>query len=365
MKKLLLTIICIGVVVVFSSSEEKKREFFALRTQSNGIESSTQSQKRQSAEEETIKVAPATSPLQKLTDKFRGKEQSTELIPAKEEIETYLENHPEQISSLPQILLNEDLGKRSELALIHTLENNPHLQAESVLTHIADSEDFELHQRFQAITSLGGRVNLSKTARDRLWKNYRNDENQESYLANAAILSLAVAASNYTEEFEADSEEIINLLEKELESPERKVDVGTILDALGNTASRSAVKIIERYIEHNDPSLREDAAFALREIPGQDIDVFLLSRAEEEEDPRARKGVVAALSIRKPSADFIHGIGTASLNEPDASLRRSYIQYLAKHRKEYPQTRDYMMELSALETNEENYELVTTALHGR
>lgn len=285
-----------------------------------------------------------------------------QIIAWKLKLEEQMERHPELIQEIPQLLESESLSRRAELALIHTLQEQTGVQAEQVLSSVAEDSSRPAHQRLQALVTLGGRENLSESGVETLWRLYSNSSAESvDDISRTALLNLGVAVAAISEPERA--EDLVLRIAEELYREQGNGSVALILDSLGNTSSRLVLNIVEPFLNSESAHYREEAAYALRAVPGEDVDELLLETVELEDDPGARRGAVQALLARPASEELIHAIGQLVLDEPEAELRHSMIQYLARFTSGYEASREYLLALLHKETSEDNYELITGALH--
>lgn len=193
-------------------------------------------------------------------------------------------------------------------------------EAESQLIELVNDNDLDPEVREYSVAHLGSVETPSDDVISTLAA--LSSDEASGPLRPQALTSLGNALRRGAEaggsETQAQAFEQLIELSKTASTP---LDKANSMLALGNTASPQALPAIAEGLASTDPMVRHSAVFALREVPGAEIDGRIISVMTSDPQPEVRVAAGNALSYRDLNAPLAEGILKAVQVEPDSAVR--------------------------------------------
>ncbi len=193
-------------------------------------------------------------------------------------------------------------------------------EAESQLIELVNDQGLDPEAREYSITHLGSVESPSDDVISTLAA--LSSDETSGPLRPQSITSLGNALRRGAEsggsETQTQAFEQLIELSKTASTP---IDKANSMLALGNTASLKAFPAIVEGLTSTDPMVRHSAVFALREVPGAEVDGRIVSVMTSDPQPEVRMAASSAISYRELNAPLADGILKAVQVEPEAAVR--------------------------------------------
>lgn len=193
-------------------------------------------------------------------------------------------------------------------------------EAESQLIELVNDQGLDPETREYSITHLGSVESPSDDVISTLAA--LSSDETSGPLRPQSITSLGNALRRGAEsggsETQTQAFEQLIELSKTASTP---IDKANSMLALGNTASLKAFPAIVEGLTSTDPMVRHSAVFALREVPGAEVDGRIVSVMTSDPQPEVRMAASSAISYRELNAPLADGILKAVQVEPEAAVR--------------------------------------------
>jgi hypothetical protein len=118
----------------------------------------------------------------------------------------------------------------------------------------------------------------------------------------------------------------VSELEARLAKADSLQEIMEYLRALGNAATASSLDSIEKYLAHENASVRAAAVNALRRIPGGRVDQHLATALLRDASPEVRRTAAKSMEYRNASAVLISSLRERLTAEADRDVRLATVR---------------------------------------
>lgn len=124
-----------------------------------------------------------------------------------------------------------------------------------------------------------------------------------------------------------------------------------ILRGLANAAAPQSVSWVAPLLQAQDQREREAATDALRLVPGNEVDVLLSERLENDVSVGVRMSVVSAALVREPSIVLEHAVVQAALQDENSGVRKQAVRAMARWLHDAPRLRAPLEKVASEDQN--------------
>lgn len=196
--------------------------------------------------------------------------------------------------------------------------------AQNALRRFADRSDERSSDRLAALRNLSL---VQEPTRDTAAALRAKMDDPE--LAYQGRLGVGTVAHRIRERLPDLARELDDLLTQRLGAAGTEEEILQFLAAVGNAGAISALPQVQRYLRHENVSIRTKAVDALRFMPGAEVDALLAAALLKDADARVRAVAAEAMRFRLSSPALIASLQQGLQQDKDVAVRHAALNTTA------------------------------------
>lgn len=258
--------------------------------------------------------------------------------------------HPEVCPELARILTETAPGSLTMRVLPPALATAQSAEAQAALITAIKARIDELDTIIPLIpvVAMG-----APTSEAEAWLTETAFTHPEPNVASTAQLALGSLARRLVETTPDRAAAIAAQFEKRLKDAATPDDAVQAVLVLGNIGAASSWPGLQERTADDAPQVRAAATWALRFLPGEDVDKVLRERAARDQSPDVRRQAVSAMSFRPMNAATAEVLVSALAGDADLSVRSEALSLLWRERAGIPAARAAVEQAAKVDASED------------
>ena len=249
-----------------------------------------------------------------------------------------------------------DFEKRLMLMIGKTDSPNAHI----LLTEIFIDEDMSDQARFRSLMALKYAENpIDEELVEQIFNHSASTSSRQ--IGHSAMMVLGIVARNQIEQ--PFGRELSKRLSLELGSVNNPQQAAALLTALGNTGDSNNQSVLQNYLGHDDPLLRQRSAAALGQMLNGQSTENLSRLLAVETDPKVQKAALTSLSSSKLQGEQLNQVFEYASTAEQDEVRNAAIEALSGQMETNPAVQGQMKQLLKTEKNRANLHKILSAIY--